>query len=304
MDKLPSLERWFEVRAHVSDQHKYTRYDLCIRQDLPDTELNELWDEIVLLIARLRLTPREYTEWLKYWGNSTPIPPEWKRRFRDRFYRGFVSDMATKEAGGEIQFDDTALQGYIGELMLYVVQFQCHEDRIRSVPKKPKQYPKDSGIDCLELCGSMEDGDSLHYIAWECKGSVSDTIGTYPGKIYNQHLHETPKTFAEMVDLLADIYENHGENEDSGDEPIRIFIGEMIDDFYMPTPSQRKCFGACVSYSGKRFARSDAFSTFQFRFKGNLSEDPRCRQVSLCAVGDFSSIVSQVRKKIWNKLLR
>jgi hypothetical protein len=204
---------------------------------LSNGDFNEMSDEFALLVARLRLRQNGYEQWLRYWGNSTPIPPKWKRRFRDRFWRSFVSDEATEKASGEIQFDEIALQGYLGELMLYLVQTQYYECRIRAVPKKPKEYSKDSGIDCLELCGIVNAPESLHYIAWESKGLTSDTLGSYPTKIYSQHLHQTPKSFAEMVEQLADIYEH----ED--DDAMASFVDEMIDDFYSRPPSRRKCFG-------------------------------------------------------------
>lgn len=274
MDMFPSLERWFDLRLNVPNSYKYTRYDLCIKRDLSNDDLDELSDELALLIARLRLRPNEYEQWLRYWGNSTPIPLKWKRRFRDHFWRSFVSDEATEKAGGKIQFDEIALQGYLGELMLYLVQTQCYDHRIRAVPKKPKGYSKNSGIDSLELCGIVDDPESLHYIAWESKGLTSDTLGSYPSKIYN-NLHQTRKSFAEMVDQLEDIYDE--------DDLMGNFVKEMIEDFYRRPPSRRKCFGGCVSYSGQRFARSDAFSTFRIRFKDDLAEDSRCRQVRLCS---------------------
>lgn len=295
MDKFPPLERWFDIRLNVSNLHKYTRYDLCIKRDLSNDDFDELSNELALLIARLRLRQNEYEQWLRYWGNSNPIPLKWKTRFRDRFWRGFVSDSATGQEGERIQFDEIALQGYLGELILYLIQFQYYEDRIGAVPKKPKEYSKDSGIDCLELCGIVDEPKSLHYIVWECKGLTSKTLSSYPSKIYNQHLHKTPKSFAEMVDQLADIYEQ--------DDLMGSFVDGMIDDFYSRPPSRKKCFGGSVSYSGQRFARSDAFSVFWVRFENDLAEDAKCRQVRLCAVGDFSRIACQVQDRIWTKLL-
>jgi hypothetical protein len=268
---------------------------LCIKGDLSDNELDELSNALALLIGRLRLRPTEYEQWLQYWRNSKPIPLEWKKRFRDRFWRSFVSDEATDEVGGEVQFDEIALQGYLGEVILYLIQTKYYAHRIGVVPKKPKGYSKDSGIDCLELCGIVAEPSSFHYIVWESKGLSLGTLGSYPNKIYNQHLYQTPKSFAEMVDQLADIY--------GSDDVIADFVDEMIDDFYSRPPSRRKCFGGCVSYSGRGYARSDAFSTFWMRFKDDLAEDPRCCQVRLCAVGDFRGIACQVRDKIWTKLL-
>lgn len=301
MNKFPSLGKWFDVRLDVSNSYKYTRYDLCIRC-LSDENFDELSDELALLIARLRLRQKEYKHWLRYWKNSIPIPLEWVQRFKDRFWRSFVSTEATKKADGKIEFDELALQGYLGELMLYLIQFQHYEQRICAVPKKPKDYSKDSGIDCLELCGFTDKPDSLHYIIWECKGLTSATLKDYPNKIYNQHLHETPKTFAEMVDLLADIYDV-GDKDKCIDNTLGDFVDEMIDDFYSRPPSRRKCYGGCVSYSGKKFARSDAFSTFGTRFRNDLAEHNKCRQVRICSAGDFTIIIHQVRCKIWNKLL-
>ena len=77
----------------------------------------------------------------------------------------------------------------------------------------------------------------------------------------------------------------------------------MNDDFYRKPPSERKCFGGCVIYSGDGFARSDAFSRFRKRFQQELAPSPRCRQVRLCAIGDLSKVAREVREKIWNRLL-
>lgn len=296
MDQFPPLDKWFDVHLDVPNTHQYTRYDLCIRPDLTKDDIADLANELSLLIARLRLRPNEYQQWLVYWGNTTPVPDDWKRRFRDRFWRSFVSDEAT-ETAGTIQFDNDALQGYIGELMLYLIQTRHYECRLRAVPKKPKEYSKDSGIDCLELCGLVDDPESLHYIVWESKGIDSRALESYPHKIYRQHLHQTPKSFAEMADQLADVYEREE------DEIMTDFIDEMIDDFYSRPPSNKKCFGGCVSYSGRRSARSDAFSTFQTQFENELAEDIKCRQVRLCATGGLSTIVRLVQDGIWTKLL-
>jgi hypothetical protein len=294
MDQFPSLDRWFDIHVNVPNLHGYTRYDLSVKNDLVAQEWDEFLDELALVIARLRLRRNWYKQWLEYWKNSIPIPPEWKVKFREQFWRGFVSSKATKEMGS-IQFDETALQGYVGELILYLVQSQFYDQRIDAVPRKPKQHSKDSGIDCLELCGDQDDYDSLHYIAWECKGTTDDTPDNFPGKIYRGHLEETCKSFGEMIGLLFDLH--------SSDDVLKKFIDEMIDDFYSPTPSLRKRFGGCVTYSASCIMHSGAFSRFASRFKGKLAEDAMCRQIRLCAVGDFAKIIKHVRDRIWIKLL-
>ena len=294
MDRFPPLERWFDIRINVPNSHRHTRYDLCIKSNLTAQDLDELSDELALVIARLRLSTNWYKQWCKYWKNTITIPSEWKKKFRDQFWRSFVSSAATKKMGG-IQFDEFALQGYIGELMLYLVQFQLYDQRIDAAPRKPKTYSKNSGIDCLELCGNRSDYMSLHYIAWECKGTTDNTPGNYPSKIYSGHLAETPKSFKEMSDLLSDIYHD--------DDVLGSFIDEMIDDFYSSPPSPRKRFGGCVTYSARRLAPPGAFSKFASKFRGILAEDERCRQVRFCSIGDLTEVVQQVRDKIWTKLL-
>jgi len=300
MNHFPPLDRWFEIRTDCPNPHHYTRYDLRVRPGLTPADIDDLASEIALLIARLRLNPREYDIWLHCWNNLAPVPTELLERFRDRFWRGFISTAATKRAGEVPQFDEIALQGHLGELMLYLVQDQLYKERIRAVPRRPKEYSKDSGIDCVELCGSVDVPSSLHYIIWESKGLTANTLGDYPVKIYNQHLHATPKSFAQMVDLLADSYE---QGEDTRSRLLSAFVAEMIDDFYARPPSERKCFGGCVTFSSEQFAHPNAFSAFQTRFKSDLAPARHCRQVRLCAIGDMSNIAYQVRCKIWSRLL-
>jgi len=294
MDQFPPLCRWFSICVNAPNPYGYVRYDLCIKPDLTTREWDELLDELALVIARLRLPPSWYKQWLKYWNNSAPIPPEWREKFRDQFWRSFVSSAATREKGA-IQFDHDALCGYIGELILYIVQLQLYEQRIDCVPRRPKTHSKDSGIDCLELGGDRDDYETLHYIAWECKGTTQDTPDNFPGKIYRGHSEETAKSFKEMIDQLSDLHRD--------DEVLTQFIDEMIDDFYLRTPSPRKRFGGCVTYSSSRVAHSGACSRFHSRFRGKLAENASCRQVRLCAAGDLGKIVKRVRDRIWKKLL-
>ena len=76
----------------LSQRHKYTRYDLCIKRPSQEN-LDSLADELALLIARLRLSSQEYLEWLKYWDTGEPIPPSQKQRYRDAFSYSFVSEI-------------------------------------------------------------------------------------------------------------------------------------------------------------------------------------------------------------------
>jgi hypothetical protein len=298
MDNFPPLEHWFEVRQVDSTELRYERFDFCLREDLEEAEWESLTDGIALLIARLRLRPREYQVWLKYWRDSRPIPTEWRQRFRDRFWKSFVSQSATDEAGGRIVFDEIALQGYLGEVMLYIVQYQLFGDRILDVePLKPKFYSKSDGIDCLEIIGCESD-DANHlrpsyFIVWEAKGLTATSLGNYPSKIYNQHLSATPKSFGEIVDALAHRHET---------DALGAFIDTMIDSFYARPPSPDKSFGACVTYSNRRFARSDAFSGFCARFRGHLARERKCRQIRICSLGSLELLADEVREKIWRKL--
>ena len=131
MDSFPPLERWFKVRQDVSRQrYRYVRYDLSLHSGLNDREIDALAEELALLVARLRLRPKEYSQWLKYCQSADPIPEPWNKRFQDRFWKSFVSQSETDKAEGRVQFDEIALQGYLGELMLYIVQHQYYDQRI------------------------------------------------------------------------------------------------------------------------------------------------------------------------------
>jgi hypothetical protein len=299
MDNFPPLEKWFEIRERNSERFRYIRFDLCLRNDLGDDDKAALVDEIVLLIARLRLTPSEYQKWLDYRNTGEEIPEDWKLRFKHRFWKSFVSQSATNRHDGEIKYDDTALQGHLGELILYLVQHQIYGDNLIEVePPQPKNYSKSDGIDCLEIIGSSDNKASTvepsYYIVWEAKGLESSSMGNYPTKIYNQHMEATPKSFAEIVDALSHRHE---------DSMLADFISNMVDSFYLRPPSPEKSFGACVTYSSGRFARSDAFSTFHKHFRNHLAEDMKCRQVRICAVGNLQEIAGMVRDTIWKKLL-
>ncbi|MFC2053157.1 hypothetical protein ACFLV7_02500 [Chloroflexota bacterium] len=292
MNNFPPLDTWFTIRVNVETPYPYTRYDLCL---IPEGDLEDFAWHLSLLIARLRLNTNEYVVWEKYWHEGVPIPDEWIPRFQNRFWRGFISNKATEEAGGKITADETALQGHIGELLLYIIQHQLHQQRIDAVPRKPKDYSKDSGIDCLEICGDVDTPTSLHYIVWESKGITGNTIGNYSRKIYNQHQFETPKAFGEAVDQLADLHE---------DDPVLVvFISDMIDDFYLKPPSNKKCFGGSVSYSSSTFPGPRVFRQFHDEFRDELAEYPQCRQIRLCALGNMKSICDTIWSLIWNKLL-
>lgn len=291
MDRFPPLKTWFTIRVNVETPFPYTRYDLCFR---PESSLDELACQLSLLIARLRLNQIENTVWEECWFKGTPIPEEWLLRFRNRFWRGFISTEATNQAGGRITADKTALQGHIGELFLYIIQHQLHEDRIEAVPRKPKEYSKDSGIDCLEICRENITNGALYYIVWESKGITGGRLRGYPRKIYNQHQFETPKTFGEAVDQLADLHED--------DPVLGVFISDMIDDFYLWPPSIKKCFGGSISYSSSTFPGPRVFGQFYDEFRNDLADAPHCRQVRLCAVGNLKSICEIVWSLIWNKL--
>jgi hypothetical protein len=278
MDQFPALSRWLDIRRNTPNNHGCVRHDFCLKRNLSETDIDDFCTELAKLIGRFRLSAQEYEEWLEYLDDDAPIPDEWAKRFRHAFWRGFVSD-AGSQLAGQIEFDDDALRGYLGEVMLYVIEFQIMEDRVDMVPRRPKDYPKDSGIDGLEVCGTRNDPVSLYYIAWEGKGTDSGTLANLPTKICNQHYYETPKTFRDAVSLLGDFYES--------DLVLAPFVESMIDDFYSRPPSERKSFGGCITYGGTRFARSDAFSGFAQRFRDHLAPAPRCRQVRLCAIGDF-----------------
>ncbi len=296
MDKFPRLDRWFEIRLDVPNPHGYMRHDLCIRGNLTAEDWEALCCELALLVARLRLNSTEFQTWVQCCSNSKPIPENWKRRFRYRFWRSFVSDKATAQAQGNCQPDYDALQGYLGEIILYVIQSQYYPERIAAVPNRPKEYSKKAGIDCLEICGNISDPPTLHYIVWESKGVTSQTLEGSPEKIYREHLNSTPKSFGEVVAQLADLH---------ADEPILSdFIDSMIDDFFQRRPTSKKCFGACVSYSSGAFPPPAAFAHFRDRFNNQLAGNPRCRQVRTCAAGDFKMIVCRVWELIWTRLLQ
>lgn len=294
MKKFPPLGRWFDVRLNVSNTHGYTRHDLRLKDGLSDADIESLSDELALLIARFRLTEQEYSDWLKYWKNTKPIPSDLKKRFQYGFWRSFVSSKQSDLPNGNVCPDKTALQGHIGEIIMYLIQSQFSDHQIMTVPQKPKEYSKDSGIDCLELCGMVSKPRTLHYVVWESKAITSPLLGKYPGKIYDQHLYMTPKSFKEMVDQLVDKCED--------DPDLSRFVSKMVKDFFSARPTRKKCFGGCVSYSGQKFAPASAFSGFSIRFKSDLASDPRCKQVRLCAVGKLSGITDEVWNKVWNKL--
>jgi hypothetical protein len=292
MNDFPPLSTWFSINVNVTNIHRYTRYDLGL---LPGADLNSFAQHLACLIARLRLNSNELVEWNKYWNTDLPIPNDWKARFKAKFWRGFVSSTATEEAGGKIQPDDTALQGHIGELLLYIIAHQLHKNQIDVVPRKPKNYSKDSGIDCLEITGEGNLPESMHYVVWESKGLTSDSIGDYPRKIYNQLLYETPKTFSEAVDQLADLHQ--------GEQVLAEFIDQMIDDFFHKPPTSRKCFGCSVSFSASNLPGPHVFNKFTREFRNELFDDPQCRQIRFCALGDLKKICDEVWRSIWNKLL-
>lgn len=295
MKKFPPLTKWFDVRLNVLNGYGYTRHDLRLKDGLSTLDLENFSDELALLIARFRLTEPEYSEWLKYWKTPKPIPLNLKKRFQFRFWRSFVSSRRSDPTSGKICPDKTALQGHIGEVMMYLIQLQYSNRLILTVPRRPKDYSKDSGIDCLELCGVTTKPRTLRYIVWESKAIMSSSLGKYPGKIYDQHLYMTPKSFKELVDQLADMCQ---------DEPsLSRFVGKMVDDFFSRRPTTKKCFGGCVSYSGRKFAPPTAFSGFSVRFASELASDPNCRQVRLCALGELSTITDKVWDKVWSKLL-
>jgi hypothetical protein len=294
MLQFPPLDRWFDVRCGVYNNGAYTRHDLYLRGGLTSTEFEDLINELALVVVRLRFTPAHYRAWLAYWQNGDPIPGDLVQKFSGYLWRGFVSSAATRESG-VIQFDDTAIQGYLGELLLYLIQVQLNDRRIGAAPHKPKPYSKDSGLDCLELCGSRDDYPSLHYIVWECKATTDDNPGSYPRKIYDGHLDETPKAFMEMVDRLADTYRD--------DEVLARFVDEMIDDFYTSPPSYRKRYGGCITLSASQPPGPNAFSEFKRKFSGILADDCECRQVRFCCVGSVSQLVEGLKSKLWSKLL-
>lgn len=294
MNLFPSLDKWFEVQVGISEEkHKYTRYDLCIKKDLTLQDIEIFINELALVIARLRLGTSEYKKWNEYWNNQIPIPQPWKQRFREAFWYSFVSEI--NDENKTVNFDEFGLQGYIGELILYLIQIQRYDQRIDASPRKPKAHSKDSGIDCLEICGNKNDYGSLHYIVWESKATTSNDPGSYPSKIYNQHLNDAGKSFRNMVDFFEDVY--------AEDENLNKFVGEIINDFYATVPTLKKRFGGCVTLSTAQPVSPDAFSAFFSKFQGRVANDNQCRQVRFCSIGEISKITEGVRKRIWNKLL-
>lgn len=292
MDKFPPLDRWFDI-TWVTTNPNIVRYDLVLKNDISPVEYQCLIDELCLVVARLRLG-KDYPLWLDYWKNTNPIPPELRLRFRDVFWKGFVSTRASGK--GAPVFDQIALQGYIGELFLYLIQTQLNKTRISSCPEKPKPYSKTEGIDSLEISGCLDDPPSLHYIVWECKATTDAAyLSNNESKIYCQHLYETQKSFAETVDSLNHRFKDH--------PVLEPFIGGMIDDFYQSPPTEKKRFGGCVVLSPNTTIHPNAFSGFRNKFLGKLADVPECRQARLCYVSDLNDIVEKVRSGIWTKLL-
>jgi hypothetical protein len=292
MHGFPPLDCWFDI-TRVTINPNLDRFDLVLKSDISQTDYENLIDQLCLVIARLRLG-KDYPQWLAYWNNIIPIPPDLKRRYQNVFWKGFVSTTATKRGGVPV-FDSTALQGYIGELFLYIIQTQLNRLRISSCPEKPKPYSKSEGIDSLEITGDVDDPASLHYTVWECKATTDATyLSNYESKIYSQHLYETPKSFADMVDSLDHRLKDH---------PILgPFIDGMIDDFYQNPPTLKKRFGGCVLLSPNSIIHLNAFSGFRDKFIGILADAPECRQARLCYVSDLDDVVEKVRIGIWKKL--
>ena len=292
MDKFSPLDRWFDITC-VTTNLNIVRYDLVLKNGISPSEYQCLIDELCLVIARLRLG-KDYPLWLVYWKNSDPIPSELKLRFQDVFWKGFVSTRASRKAA--LVFDKTALQGYIGELILYIIQSQLNKTRISSCPEKPKPYSKTEGIDSLEIAGSLDDPPSLHYIVWECKATTDAAyLSNNESKIYSQHLYETQKSFAETVDDLDHRFKSH--------PVLGPFIDGMVDDFYQNPPTIKKRFGGCVVLSPNTTTHPNAFSGFRDKFLDKLADFPECRQARLCYVSDLDDIVEKVRSGIWTKLL-
>lgn len=292
MDKFPPLDCWFDITC-VTINPDIVRYDLILKSGISPAEYQALIDELCMVIARLRLG-NDYPQWLTYWKNSTPIPPELKLRYQNTFWKGFVSTRATKRGAAPV-YDPTALQGHIGELFLYIIQTQLNRLRISSCPEKPKPYSKSEGIDSLEIAGDMGDPASLHYTVWECKATTDVAyLSNYESKIYSQHLYETPKSFADTVDNLDHRLKDH--------PVLGPFIDGMIDDFYMNPPTLKKRFGGCVLLSPNNALHQNAFSGFRDKFIGILADPPECRQARLCYVGDLEDVVEKVRIGIWTKL--
>lgn len=294
MEKFPNLDRWFEIVTNKPTRHGYVRHDLRLKPGLSDKEYENLINELCLLIARLRLTLKEYQEWVAHIQLDAPISEKFKTRFKNNFWRSFVSSEATKDENNP-QFDTTALQGYLGELFLYLIELQLCTDRIGTSPSKPKRYSKDSGIDCLAIGGERNNKNSLYYVIWECKATTQKEPESFPSKIYSHHLYETPKSLNEFVDHFTDLYK---------DDPILSeFVAEIADDFYADEPTTKKRLGGCVVLSNSEFAGDNAFAGFKSKFNTLLAPDSFCRQVRFCSVNNLDDIVNKVRDGIWNKLL-
>lgn len=291
MDKFPPLDRWFDITC-VTTNPDIIRYDLVLKSGISSAEYQSLIDELCLVIARLRLG-NDYRHWLTYWKNSTPIPPELKQRFRDAFWKGFVSTRATRR--GSPVYDPTALQGHLGELFLYLIQTQLNRLKILACPEKPKAYSKSEGIDSLEISGDLNVPDSLYYTVWECKATTDAAyLSTYESKIYSQHMYETPKSFAETVDNL--------DHRLSGHPVLGPFIEGIVDDFYQKPPTPKKRFGGCVLLSPNSAPHAKAFLGFKKKFSGILADTAECRQARLCYVSNLDDMVEKVRSGIWTKL--
>ncbi len=294
MDQFPPLSQWFEIITNKPTKLGYVRHDLRLKPSLSGDEYENLINELCLLIGRLRLTKKEYQEWVAYIRTNDPISGISKTRFKNNFWRSFVSSEATKDET-KPQFDTIALQGHLGEIFLYLIEIQLCSDRIGTSPSKPKRYSKDSGIDCLAIGGKRTDETSLYYTVWECKATTQAEPESFPSKIYAHHLYETPKSLNEFIDHLAELYKD--------DLILSQFVAEIADDFYADDPTTKKRLGGCVVLSNSNFVGENAFAGFKSKFKTFLAPDDFCRQVRFCSVKDLDDIVNKVRDGIWNKLL-
>lgn len=297
MNKFPPLHQWFDTVTDKPNTLGYVRHDFKIKSGLSPKDLDNLTNELCLLIARLRLNrinPLLYDQWCDIQNGSKVITDEQKLIFRDVFRDSFISNKTEKDFS-QITWDLIALQGYIGEIFLYIIQTQLYKERILASPVIPKQFSKDSGIDCLEIGGDINDADSLHYIIWECKATTNPSPGNYPAKILSQHLYETQKGLNKALNQLAESCKN--------DPILSNFISELYEDYYKAPPTTKKRLGGCVTLSRSSFAPENSFCDFKTAFDQKLAEDNICRQVRLCSVGDLNNLVQKVRDVIWNKLL-
>lgn len=294
MEQFPPLNQWFEIITNKPTRHGYTRYDLKFKPNLSQTEIESFIDELCLLIARLRLSKNQYAEWCKFSKNTNQMPDNLKTIFKDRFWKSFISNK-TKDKANPIR-DPMALQGHIGEIFLYLIQTQLDNTRIQASPSKPKEYSKDSGIDCVEIGGNPADPNSLYYVIWECKAITENTPGSYPSKIYSQHLYDTPKNINESLSFFSTLYNN--------DPILSNFIDDIYGDFYKENPTKKKRLGGCITFSNCEFASDDIFEDFKKKFSDKLADDDVCRQVRLCAIKNLrENIIDKVWEGIWNKLL-